>query len=138
MLLQHDADPRGGFPMPYLHRAMRMGPERVAEAIWHAGACFAQHDARGRSALTLAAKYKRTGILMRMLPLAAPETLLDTLRSIPQHVMVMRETRRRVAGLDRHIASVLDTWQFPNEIERIVLEYLYKRPPQHNGARKTS
>ena len=138
MLLEYHADPCGGYPLPHLHRSLWMGPERVADAIWQAGANFEVRDANGRSALCIAAKYKRTGVLMRMLPLASPKSLLHAWRNTSNAVFIVRETRRRVAALDYHILSALAAWNLPTDVERIVLDYLYKRPPQHNGARKTS
>jgi hypothetical protein len=138
LLLQNHADPQGGFPMPHLHRSLCMGPDHIAAAIWNAGADFEQLDAHGRSALTLAAKYKRTAILTRMLPRASPKSILDAWRYVPEDVFVMRETRQRVSALDRHILSALTAWNLPTDIEKIVLEYLYICPPQHNGTYKTS
>ena len=132
MLLDHHADPRGGYPTPHLHRALWMGPDDVADTIWRAGASPEQLDAHGRTAMYVAASYGRTNILLRMLPNASATCLLKTWRTSKNNTYIDREIRRRVRGLDTHVKESLDAWKLPRDIEQLVLEYLYKSPPQHN------
>lgn len=133
MLLDHHADPRGGYPTPHIHRALWMGPNNVAETLWRAGASPEQEDAHGRTAMYVAASYKRNKLLLRMLPTAPPACLLKTWRMSKKNTYIAREIRRRVRGLDTHVKESLNAWLLPHEVEQLVLEYLYKRPFQHNG-----
>ena len=130
MMLQYGAMPTGGRPSPYFHRALYMGPESIADAIWAAGASVNQYDAHGRSAILIAAIYNRKNILLRMLPHATPATLLDAWRGTNHHPLVHRELIRRVAGLRAHVKDCLNTWALPHDVEIHILEYLYKGP-QH-------
>ena len=130
MMLQHGAMPTRGRPSPYFHRALYMGPESIADAIWSAGASVNQYDANGRSAILIAAIYNRKGILLRMLPHATPATLLDAWRGTNHNPLVHREIVRRVAGLRMHVKNSLHAWTLPRDVEIHILEYLYKGP-QH-------
>lgn len=132
MLLQNGANANAGFPTPHLHRALWMGPEHIADELWHAGARIDQKDSSGRSALTVAAVYKRRNILLHMLPYASDKALLDSWRRTSRNTWIHREIRRRVSALDAHVFSCLDAWKFPRDVEGVILEYLYKSPPQHN------